>query len=533
MSVFEYNGRVEPGLIEQAKEAFSEYRADKEELVARLRDNERFYRESYTRMKRDVEGRMVCDTPFIFSAVENARADLVDNYPSANILEREPDGTDTAELLSKIVPAQLEISDFKQIFKENIRSKLKYGTAVYGVFYNDFTGNIDIRSIDLLDIYTDMHIPDVQESRFLFIRAAVENALLSEEYPQFGELFSGDAEIETLDRSYRLKNRTTVTDCYYKKPDGTVHMFKLCGDTVIAATEDMEGYEGGLYNHGRYPVVFDVLYPVHHCPFGFGMLDIGKTLQIGINKLDRAITENIMCGAKPRYLAKRSGGINETEFRDFSKSIVHYEGETEAIKPIDHAAISEYYLSHRESKKEELKEILGNRDFQQGQTTGGVTAASAIENLRQTGEKRSRSVINDTYDSYKRIVYMMLELMRQFFSEQRVYRITDEFGQKTFARFCNSMMYRVCWSDTGAYAESLAFDIDVVPQRESPYARETVNNTIMEFWNGGMISAERAESAIIALKNMNFDGKEKLIADMQSLVQSAAQTEQEGTEDGR
>ncbi len=533
MSVFEYNGRVEKGLIEQAKETFCEYRADKEELVARLRDNERFYRDSYTRMERDVERRMVCDTPFIFSAVENTRADLVDNYPSANILEREPDGTGTAELLSKIVPAQLEISDFKRIFKDNSRNKLKYGTAVYGVFYNDFTGNIDIRSIDLLDVYVDMHIPDIQESRFMFIRAAVENSTLAEEYPQFKELFSGDAEIETLERSYRLKNRTSVTDCYYKKPDGTVHMFKLCADTVIAATEDMEGYEGGLYNHGQYPVVFDVLYPAHHCPFGFGMIDIGKTLQIGINKLDRAITENIMCGAKPRYLAKRNGGINETEFRDLSRSIVHYEGETEALKPIDHNTISEYYLSHRESKKEELKEILGNRDFQQGQTTGGVTAASAIETLRQTGEKRSRSVINDTYDSYKRIVYMMLELMRQFFSEERVYRITDELGQKAFARFRNSMMYRVKWSDTGAYPESLVFDIDVVPQRESPYARETVNKTIMDFWNGGMISSERAASAIIALKNMNFDGKDRLIADMRTLAGSVRETEQEVNEDGR
>lgn len=533
MSVFEYKGRVEPGLISQAMDAFKEYRADKEELVARLRDNERFYRESYTRMMQDVERRMVCDTPFIFSAVENTRADLVDNFPSANILEREPDGTGTAELLSKIVPAQLEISDFKRVFKENVRCKLKYGTAVYGVFYNDFTGNIDIRSIDLLDVYVDMHIPDIQESRFLFIRAAVENSVLSREYPQFKELFSGDADIETLDRTYRLKNRTSVTDCYYKKPDGTVHMLKLCGDTVIAATEDMEGYEGGLYNHGRYPVVFDTLYPVHHCPFGFGMIDIGKTLQIGINKLDQAITENIMCGAKPRYLAKRNGGINETEFRDISRSVVHYEGETEAIKPIDHNTISEYYLSHRESKKEELKEILGNRDFQQGQTAGGVTAASAIESLRQTGEKRSRSVINDTYDSYKKIVYMMLELMRQFFSEERVYRITDELGQKAFARFCNSMMYRIRWSETGAYSESLVFDIDVVPQRESPYARETVNKTIMELWNGGVLSGEKAENAIIALKNMNFDGKEQLIADMQSLARSTVQTQQEVSEDGR
>lgn len=518
--MLEYSGNVSPALIEQAKRAYEVYRADKLGLIGRIRDNERFYSRSYQRLSSAAEKAMSCDTPFVFSAIENTRADIVDNYPVVNILEREPDGSGTAELLSKIVPAQLELSEFRRVFKENTRRKLKYGTAVYGVFYNPSADSIDIRSIDILDIYVDMHIPDIQESRFVFISAAVENELLKEEYPGFAELFEGDAEVESLSESYRLKDRTVVLDCYYKKTDGSVHMMKLCGDTVLAATEDMEGYERGLYNHGQFPVVFDVMYPVEGCPFGFGMIDVGKGIQVEINKLDNAITENVMCASKPRYLAKRNGGIDEGEFRDLSRSVVHYEGETDAIRPIDSSAISEYCLAHRENKKEELKEILGNRDFQQGQTSGGVTAASAIEELRRTGEKRSRLAINDTYDSYKSIVLMMIELMRQFFSDARYYRISDELGQKAFAKFSNDMMYTVEWSESGAATRSLVFDIDVVPQQENPYARDTVNKTVMDLWNSGMITPERAAGAIIALKSMNFDGRERLISDLQQLMES-------------
>ena len=116
---------------------------------------------------------------------------------------------------------------------------------------------------------------------------------------------------------------------------------------VLAATEDMEGYENGLYSHGRYPIVFDTLYPCEHSPFGFGMIDVGKSTQIAIDKLDNAITENIMCAAKPRYLSKRNGGINEEEFTDVSRSIVHYEGDTDSLRAIDHSAINEYYLAQR------------------------------------------------------------------------------------------------------------------------------------------------------------------------------------------
>lgn len=524
MSPFEYTGKVSRALIESAREAYTTYKQDKEMLVTRVRDNERFYRQSYERMSDDINSVMVCNTPLIFSAIENARADAVDNYPSANILEREPEGSEIAKLLSKIVPAQLEISEFRRIYKENIRNKFKYGTAIYGIFYNALTADIDIRCIDILDIYVDMHEPDIQKSRFLFISAAVSNEELKELYPAYSRLFAGDAEVETLTNSTRLKNFSRVLDCYYKKTDGTVHMFKICRDTIIAATEDMEGYSSGLYNHNLYPVVFDTLYPIDHSPFGFGMIDIGKSTQVTINKLDRAITENIMCGAKPRYLAKRNGGIDEAEFNDLSKNIVHYEGDTDAIRPVDNAKINEYFLSHRETKKEELKEILGNRDFQQGQTSGGVTAASAIETLKQSGEKRIRAVINDTYDAYKRIVYMMLELMSQFYTDKRTYRTTDEMGQKVFAQLDNSMMYKKEWSADGMKLKKLIFDIDVVIQRENPYTRETANETIMNFWTNGLITPQNSSAAVAALKCMNFDGKEQLIADVQKLAENAANT---------
>ena len=519
MSQYTYSGKVPLSLITDALEAFRTYKSDREPFIARVRDNEAFYRRSYERMFPDINSNMSCDTPFIFAAIENCRADAIDNFPSANIIEREAEGSTVAELLSKVIKTQLEVCDYKSVYKENVRNKLKYGTAIYGVFYDDTKKCIDIKSIDISDIYVDMNICDVQESRFLFISSAVENDVLRERYPHLKDLFSGDTVIDTLTGSHTLKDRTCVLDCYYKKSDGSVHLLKLANETVIAATEDMAGYEKGLYSHGKYPVVFDVLYPSGHSPFGFGMIDIGKNTQVSINKLDDAIEMNIMCASKPRYLSKRNGGINEEEFCDASKSIVHYEGDTDSIRAIDHITINEYFLSHRERKKEELKEILANRDFQQGGTTGGVTAASAIETLRQAGEKRSRAIINDTYDSFKAVIQMVIELMREFYTQKRAYRIYDSNGQRAFAEFSNAMMYTPCVDDEGVGTKELMFDIDVTIQRENPYSRENVNNTMLNLWSKGIFAPDNYETAVVTLKNMQFDGKEKLIADLQSLYE--------------
>lgn len=515
--LYTYNGNVSDELFHRALDAFNTYRSDKETLIQRIKDNERFYRRSYSYLTHSLEHNMYCDTPLIFSSIENTVADSVENFPSPNILERDPDGSDVADCLSKIVPVVLEQSDFKRVYKENMRNKLKYGTAIYGLFYNERSNDIDVRALDILDVYVDMHIQDIQDSEFLFIVAAIDNDILRDTYPLYADLFTGDAVIETLTDDYQLKNRTEIIDCYYKKTDGTLHMFKLCKNTIISATEDTEGYEFGLYDHGLYPVIFDVLYSVEHCPFGFGMIDISKATQIEINKLDRAITENIMCNSKPRFLSKRNGGIDEDEFKDFERNIVHYEGDTQSIVPFNGTAINEYFLSHRETKKDELKELLANRDFQQGSTSGGVTAASAIQTLQDAGEKRARSLIDDSYDCYKAIVKMMIELFRQFYSNIRTFRVTDDFGQKDFANFDRSMLF-------DSSSNPMYFDIDVIPQRENPYTREKINNTILTFWQSGVFLPQNLQIAVIALKNMHFEGKEKLISDLQEFKEQYDKT---------
>lgn len=532
--IYQYEGNISKEFFAKAMRCFNLYKADKEALTRRIKDNEKFYRDSYTNLSAQLNKKMTCNTNFIFSSIENARADAIENYPTANILEREEGGGEIAEKLSKIIPVQLEISDFEKAYSENTRNKLKYGTAIYGIFYNDKTEDIDIKALDIQDVYVDMHIPNIQESQFLFVSASIENDILKERYPEFETLFKGNAIIKTNMADYTLQDRTEILDCYYKKSDGTLHLMKICKNNIIQATEDIEGYENGLYNHGQYPVVFDVLYTEEDCPFGFGMIDVGKSTQIQINKLDASITENIIKNNHVRYFAKENSGVDEKAFKDMDKDIVHINSDAGIIAiPTTHLA--EYSLTHREYKKDELKEILANRDFQQGSTTGGVTSGSAIVALQQAGEKRSRSSNHDTYNCYKEIVKMTIELIRQFYNEPRKYRNTDEMGNKEFTEFSSDEMYiknsgMEYDEERGMYYETeefipIEFDIDVIPQKENPYQRETQNSTILSLWSSGFFMKGKEEEALLAIKNMNFDGKEKIIKDIKDRLEETKQKE--------
>ena len=522
-------GKITPEFIEKALGTYERYKGDKQSLDERICENERWYRKWHEAKSEQVynsaENSLTCATAYVFSAIENKYADAIDNFPQPKILEREPQDTRTAELLSKILPVQLEISDFKSCYKKNWRKKLKYGTAVYGIFYNSEREEIEIKSLNILSICCDMNIQDPQESQFFFITQALDNELLKRKYPRYAHLFEGDAAVDTYSGRAVVNDRTEVIDCYYKKTDGSVHMMKLAKGALLEASEETEGYEKGLYEHGKYPVVFDVLYPCDDTPFGYGIVDVIKNPQMYIDRLDGIILKNAALAGKQRWLVKDKGAINEEEFKDWSKDIIHVDGSLDEthIKPFQAASISDFVLQHRLEKILELKEVIGNRDFQQGATADGVTAASAISTLQQSGEKLSRAMIDDSFDAYSELIYICIELMREFYSKEHIYRITNEAGNVEFVSFSNQMMSGADYPrDILGFPQTAdrhraEFDIEIIPQRRSPSSRESNNQFVLELYRDGLFTNADPAAAMMVIECMNFDGKERMLKQLRNL----------------
>lgn len=529
--------KISAEFIEKAMAAYTSYKSDKSELNERICQNEKWYRKWHEVNKNgEYDGSsLTAATAFVFSAIENKYADAMDNYPHPKILEREPGDRKTAQLLSKIIPVQLDLSKFKKCYKKNWRKKLKYGTAVYGVFYNREKEDIEIQSLNILGVYCDMNVQDVQESQFLFITNVLDNEMLKQRYPDFTYLFEGDASVETYSGHSVAKDRSEVTDCYYKKCDGSVHLMKFVRNTMIEASEDIPGYEKGIYTHGKYPVVFDCLYQNDDSPFGYGITDVIRNPQMYVDKLDGIILKNAALSGKQRWLVRDKGAINEEEFKDWSKDVIHVDGSLDEshIRPFQAQAMSDFIMAHRQEKIMELKEVIGNRDFQQGSTTNGVTAASAINILQQSGEKLSRVIIDDSFDVYSEVISLCIELIRQFYTRERVYRITNDLGNHEFVTFSNRDMYRQNDEDCLGFPKdkkfkNAEFDIEIVPERQSPSSREANNQTILELWKSGILSNTAPEVAETVLECMNFDGKERICEKLRQLRNNKGGTEYNG-----
>ena len=233
-----------------------------------------------------------------------------------------------------------------------------------------------------------------------------------------------------------------MVDWYYKKaqPGGqtVLHYCKYCNGVVLYASEnDPQLAQRGFYDHGKYPFVFDPLFMEEDSPAGFGYIDVMKDTQTAIDEMNHAMDENVKLAAKQRFVLSDTAGVNEKELADFSKDIVHVVGRlnSDSFMPLQTNVLSGNCMNYRDARVSELKEVSGNRDVSQGGTTSGLTAASAIAALQEAGSKLSRDMLKSAYRAFAKECYLIIELMRQFYDEQRVYRITGESGGGEYATF--------------------------------------------------------------------------------------------------
>ena len=524
--------RVGKEEIHKAAEILTKYKQGKQNLESRIVEDElwwelRHWEVIRNKRQRPEERGPEPSSAWLFNSILNKHADAMDNFPEPVVLPREKSDEQSAKVLSSVLPVILECNDYEQVYSDNWWDKLKHGTAAYGVFWDsqkeNGLGDISIREIDLLKLFWEPGITDIQKSRNLFIVELVDEDLLDQQYPEHkGHLKGGSIDVKKYiyDDAIDTSNKSVVVDWYYKVRSASgktlLHYAKFVGDTLLFASENEPEYqEKGWYDHGLYPVVLDVMYPEKGTPVGFGYVSICKEPQLYIDKLSGNILEKSMMATKPRFFASTATGINEQEFLDWSKPIVHVEGELDdrRLKEITVQPISAVYTNILQMKIEEMKDTASNRDVNSGGVGSGVTAAAAIAALQEAGNKASRDMIAASYRVHVEINSMCIELIRQFYDETRSFRITGDGGDYQFVDVNNEgLKDQQIMAPDGVdvlYRRPI-FDVKVKAQKKNPFSRMEQNERAKELYGLGFFNPERAQEALGALDMMDFEGIDKV-----------------------
>lgn len=518
--------------VREAVQTLQRYKQGKANLETRIVENEEWYKlRNWECMRREKGGKKQQVEPtsgWLFNSIANKLADFMDSFPSANVRPREESDKGEAQALTSIIPVVLEQADFEQTYSDVAEYKLKTGTGVYGVFWDSSLhngiGDISIKRIDLLNLFWEPGITDIQDSPQLFYLTLEDNRTLEARYPELKDRLSSqtiDIRRYLYDDTVDTTDKSVVVDWYYKRRGQNgktvLHYVKFCNDTVLHATENLPEFaERGIYDHREYPFVFDTLYTMEGTPCGFGYIDVGKSAQEYIDRCDAAMLQNLLFNAKPRHFIRNDGSVNEAEYGDLTKDFIHVDGNLgqDSVVPITANSISSYYVDIVQNKIGELKETTGNRDVSTGGTTSGVTAATAIAAMQEASGKLSRNHNRGAYRAFRRVVYMVIELIRQFYDLPRWFRILGERGSEEYIQYSNAGLKPQAQGgiefgvDTGYRVPE--FDVTVTAEKADPYTRMGQNELALSFYNAGFFNPQMADQALACLDMMDFDGKREV-----------------------
>ena len=523
---------IGPEQVRRLTEILQRYKAGKAATERRILSSEQWWKLRNSWEERDkatmASPGFKSRSGWLHNVITSKHADAMESYPEPNVLPREEGDRQEARMLSAIVPCVLEQNEFERTYSDAMWQKCKTGTGVYKTVWDpgklNGLGDISITRVNLLNLYWEPGLEDIQRSRYFFHTELADRDLLQEQYPELEDTLKGQNILSTrflYDDTVSTDGKVTVVECYYHKlvaGKKTLQYVRYVGDQVLYATEnDPELRERGLYDHGLYPYVFDALYPIEGSPCGYGYVDLCRNPQTEIDLLRTAIVKNAMAGATPRYFVRSDGGINEQELLDISKPLVHISGNLgeDSIRAMEYTALQGNYISVLQETVQELRETSGNTETATGSSPGGgITAASAIAALQEASGKGSRDATLASYRAYTGIVGLVIELIRQFYDMPRQFRILGEQGGEEYVTYTNAGLKPQ--PQGMAFGEDMGFrlpvfDIKVTAQKKSAYTKMSQNELALQFYQLGFFSPDAVDQTMLCLEMMDFDGKDGMM----------------------
>lgn len=525
-------------------EILQEYKSGKKHTESRIIAAENWWKlrntaEEQKKTEIGADGGYTSVSAWLHNVITSKHADAIESYPEPNILPREEGDKQEARMLSAIIPCVLEQNNFENTYDKAMWSKMKFGTGAYKVVWDknaqNGLGDIRVDRVNLLNLYWEPGIEDIQKSRHIFQTELVDNDVLSERYPELeGRLKPGGLMSARFlyDDTVKTEEKSTVIEVYYHKFQGgkrVLHYCKYVNDFVIYATEnemkpitDDLGQplaapmaQTGLYDHGEYPFVFDPLFPIEGSPCGYGYIDLGMNPQTAIDLMNTAFIKNTMVGAVPRYFSSsEDASINEQELLDTKNPIIHFKGNIDemSLRVVQHNSLDGNYLNLLDRYIQEMRETTGNTETSTGNISSGVTAASAIAALQEAAGKGSRDSNLASYRAYSKIVTLCIELIRQFYTLPRKFRIVGEYGAQEFVSYDNQGLMQQQMGVTGEIGyRKPEFDVKVSAQKRSVYTKVANNEMAIQFFQMGFFNPQMAEQAMMCMEMMDFDGKDTIM----------------------
>lgn len=419
----------------------------------------------------------------IFQMIQSEVPIMTDGKPKFEFMPQEPSDIEFAQIINDVVSADWQKKNWLYKLTEMLYDSRFYGTAIGAVDFNQSAergaGDIEFCSKDVFYQFPDPNAVDVNEKSDFYIEAEpIDVEKLKREYPDKAafikpdliDLVQGDkvdldqvkfrsptdvktviegssvydigARDQTLKLTLYLKdNEFLEEEIKERDSDGAEQVRyaqrlkypngrKICVASGILLHDGPNPYEDGAFPYFRL-----VNYMDPRSFWGIGDVEQLTGPQKTFNKVISFVLDVLTLMGNPIWVVDTTSGIDTDNLFNRPGAVIEKEPGTEARRE-EGVQLQPYVLQLIDRLKLWFDDISGNNDVSRGvNPEGGVTAASAIENLQNAAQTRVRQKSRNLDAALQNMGQLYLSRILQFRTAPQVYRITNNQNVTKYFRF--------------------------------------------------------------------------------------------------
>lgn len=460
------------------------------------------------------------------STINGCIADQMDNTQEARMIPERPELQDVADDLTDVVRFVLDQNCYEEFHRRRVEDFFIAGTAVTQVVWDDDMdnghGNIAVVRYPIEGIVWDPMAEDIDDARAIIKLSWHPLSWYAEHYPNQAKYVVdethdhddvGVPDSNRVDMA-REEGKAMLMEYWYRRYDAgknryTINVAYIAGNALLDKYED-------VYAHGRYPFVFDPFTRIEGQPVGEGMVKELTPMMRYINRYAHYIDVNLRYSSKMRMLARRGSGINLEHLANCDRDIV--EGDNisdEDVRWMESKPLNGMATNQMLQFQSDMKQDSGQNQFSRGETTGGVSAASAISALQEAGGKVTRMRTQQLSFGFKKIVELIMWLIAEKYDSKRSRMIV---GRDDKPREVELNSRYLMGNKGGDSFPPPPYTVQVQIQRRNPMRVQAQNDLIIQAYSMAAQAGQNFPLSVL-FEMLNVDGKEKLMPVLQQLDQ--------------
>lgn len=505
-----------------------------------------------------------------------------DARPKFVFLPQNPNDMAFAEILELISDADWDKHNWMANVLEVVLDGYVLGTGMSEVgFDSDMSnglGEIVYRSIEPFYCYPDPSSNDVNDTRSecFFYAHPVPTDRLKQLYPDRADSIKADVKdwltsAKTSIREQEVTHYNADVDLPEHQWGGTneksddipmtlvIEMYSKPKDVQEDATQDEQGNKiytvKRKYPRGRHCVIANGMYLKNdELPYKDGLIPFSKYVNYAdprsfwgiseceqlaspqkvFNKILSYTLDVLLYTSNPIWIVDNSSDVDTDKINNMPGLIIE-KAQGSEVRREPGGQLNPGFIQVLDRLVEWFNTTAGQSDFSQGQAPGGVTAASAIEQLISASRTRIRQKMRNLDVYLKTVGEQYRNRVLEFYTVPRVYRITEKDGSMYFMKFAveseqdadgnesqHAVTQRMDIMDNQVVEGEIQkimlngeLDIRVHSGSDLPFEASDKERKALALFDRQIIDGEEV------LDQMQYPNKEKILARMQEMQQQA------------